>query len=66
MFFESLKVANSMVSGKLTTLGLLKIKTFWNIGYDIIVFVPDATNKNFIAWLKLYFRFGEATEVSLF
>ena len=34
-----------MMSAKLTTLGLLKIKIFWNKGYDIITPVCDVTNK---------------------
>ena len=35
------------MSGKLATLGLLKIKLFWNKVYDAIVFVHDLTNTNF-------------------
>ena len=27
------------------TLGLPKIKAFWNEGYDVIIFVHDITNK---------------------
>ena len=34
-----------MMSAKLATLGLLKIKVFWNKGYDVTVFVYDVTNK---------------------
>ena len=34
-----------MMSAKLATLGLLKIKVFWNKGYDVITFVCDVTNK---------------------
>ena len=30
---------------KMATLGLLKIKLFWNKGYDIIISVHDVTNK---------------------
>ena len=33
------------VSAKLATLDLLKIKVFWNKGYNAIVFVDDVTNK---------------------
>ena len=29
---------------KMTTVGLLKIKIFWNKGYDVIIFVHDDTN----------------------
>ena len=38
-------VAVLMVSAKLSTLGLLKIKVFWNKGYDAIIFVHDVTDK---------------------
>ena len=34
-----------MMSAKLATLGLLKIKVFWNKGYDVIISVHDVTNK---------------------
>ena len=34
-----------MMSAKLATLGLLGIKVFWNIGYDVIISVYDVTNK---------------------
>ena len=30
----------------MATLGLLKIKLFWNEGYDVIISVQDVTNKN--------------------
>ena len=68
--FESLKVVLIvmvtilMISGKLATLGPLKIKKiFWNKGYDVIISVNNATNKilsldsnyivNVVMWLKL-------------
>ena len=35
-----------MMSAKMASLGLLKIKVFWNKGYDIIVFLYDIINKN--------------------
>ena len=35
-----------MISPKIATLGLLKIKIFWSNGYDIITSVHDVTNKN--------------------
>ena len=38
-------VAILMMSAKLATLGLLKIKIFWNKGYDFIISVYDDTNK---------------------
>ena len=34
-----------MMSAKMATLGLLKIKVFWNKGYDVIISVNDVTNK---------------------
>ena len=34
-----------MMSVKLATLGLLKIKIFWNKGYDVITSIFDAINK---------------------
>ena len=38
-------MAAILVSAKLATLGLLKIKVFQNIGYDVITSVHDITNK---------------------
>ena len=35
-----------MMSIKLATLGLLKLKVFHNKGYDVIISVLDFTNKN--------------------
>ena len=34
-----------MISAKMATLGLLKIKVFWNKGYDVIISVHDVTSK---------------------
>ena len=34
-----------MISAKLATLGVLKTKTFWNKGYEVIISVYDNTNK---------------------
>ena len=34
-----------MMSAKTTTSGLLKIRVFWNNGYDVIIYVHDITNK---------------------
>ena len=36
-------IVTSIVSAKVAGLGLLKIKIFWNIGYDVIIFVHDVT-----------------------
>ena len=38
-------VAILMISAKLATLGLLKVKVFWNKDCDLISFVHDVTNK---------------------
>ena len=34
-----------MISAKMPTLGLLKIKVFWNKDYDVIIYVHDVTSK---------------------
>ena len=34
-----------MMSAKMATPALLKIKLFWNKGYDVIIYVHDVTNK---------------------
>ena len=34
-----------MMSAKMATPGLLKIKVFWKKGYDVIIYVYDVTNK---------------------
>ena len=69
-FFESLKVVLknmvtiSMMSAKMATPGLLKIKVFWNIGYDVILFVQDFTNKilsrdsNYTVEVVMWPKFG--------
>ena len=38
-------VAILMMSAKLATLGPLKIKVFWNKGYDVIIYVYKVTNQ---------------------
>ena len=51
IFFESSKIVLVnmveflMMSAKLATLSLLKIKVIWGNGYDIITPVYDVTNK---------------------
>ena len=72
-FFESLKihlinmVTILMISAKMATLGLLKIKVLWNKGYDVIIFVYDATNKilssesNFIVDVVMWSNFGNSS-----
>ena len=72
-FFESLKVVLknmvtiSMMSAKMATPGLLKIKVFWNIGYDVIIYVHDVTNKilsrdsNYIVDVVMWPKFGNSS-----
>ena len=36
-----------MMSRKMATLGLLKIKAFKNKGYDVVIFVYKGINKSF-------------------
>ena len=56
-----------MISAKMATLGLLKIKVLWNKGYDVIIFVYDATNKilssesNFIVDVVMWSNFGNSS-----
>ena len=51
--FESLKivlinmVTILMISAKMANPGLLKIKVLWNIGYGVIIYFRDVTNKLF-------------------
>ena len=56
-------VTVSMMSAKMTTLRLLKIKVFWNKSYDVKISVNDV-NKKIIMWLKLYCTCGHVTKVS--
>ena len=44
-----------MVSAKMETLGYLKIKAFWNKGYDFIIFVDDVLSK--------IYRYGHVIKV---
>ena len=39
-------IAILMMSAKMATLGLSKIKVFGKKGYDVIIYVYDAINKN--------------------
>ena len=38
-------VTTLMISANMVTLGLLKIKVFWNKGYDVIISVHFLANK---------------------
>ena len=40
-------VAILTMSANLATLGFLKMKLFWNKGYDVIIYVYNVTNKIF-------------------
>ena len=56
-----------MMSAKLATLGLLKIKVFWNKDYNVIISVQDVINKissfdsNYILDVVLWPKFGNFT-----
>ena len=53
-----------MTSAKMTTLGLLKIKIFWEKGYDVLIYVHDVTNEilssdsNYIIDVVMWPKFG--------
>ena len=38
-------IAILTMSAKLAVLGFLKVKVFWNKGYDALIYVHDVTNK---------------------
>ena len=71
-FIKSLKivlvnmVTSLMVWTKMATPGLLKIKVFYNIGYDVTDFVHDVTNKilscdsNHIVDVVMWPKFGNS------
>ena len=56
-----------MMSAKMATPGLLKIKVFWNKGYDVIISVHDVTNKilsrdsNYIIDVVMWPKFGNSS-----
>ena len=52
-----------MMSEKLATQGLLKVKVFWNKGYNVIIYDNDVSNKKFITLFKLYCRSGHVIKV---
>ena len=53
-----------MMLAKVATEGLLKIKVFWNKGYDITIFDHDVTNKilsrdsNYIVDMVMWSKLG--------
>ena len=56
-----------MMPAKMATPGLLKIRVFWNKGYDVIIFVYDVTNKilsrdsNYIIDVVMWPKFGNCS-----
>ena len=56
-----------MMSAKLATLGLLKIKVFWNKGYDVMISSHNVTNKillrdsNYIVDVVIWQKFGNSS-----
>ena len=56
-----------MMSAKMSTLGLLKIKVFWNKVYDVIISDHKATNKsllrdwNYIVDMVMWPKFGNSS-----
>ena len=73
IFIESLKivliniVTILMMSAKMATPGLRKIKVFWKKVYDVIIFVNDVTNKilsrdsNYIVDVVMWPKFGNSS-----
>ena len=59
-------VKTLMMSAKMATLDLLKIKVFWNKSYDAIIFVYDVINKNilrdsiYIVYVTMWPKFGNS------
>ena len=56
-----------MMSAKITSPGLLKIRVSWNNGYDVIIFVHDVTNtifsrySNYIIDVIMWPKFGNCS-----
>ena len=56
-----------MISAKLATLGLLKIKLSWNTDYDVMISVHDVTNKilsrdsNYVVGVVKWPKFGNSS-----
>ena len=56
-----------MMSAKMATAALLKIKVFWNKGYYVIYYVYDVTNKilsddsNYIMDVAMWPKFGNSS-----
>ena len=60
-------VTTLMMSVKISTPSIRKIRVFWNNGYDVIVFVHDVTNKilscdsNYIIDVVMWPKFGNCS-----
>ena len=56
-----------MMSAKMATPGLLKIKVFWNKGYGVIIYVHDVTRKilsgylDYIVDMVMWLKFGNSS-----
>ena len=55
-----------MMSGKMATPSLLKIKLFWTNSYDVIIFVHDVADKilrdsNYIVDVVMWPTFGNSS-----
>ena len=56
-----------MMSAKMAIPGLLKIKVFWNKGYDITIYVHEISNKilsrdsNYIVNVVTWQKFGNSS-----
>ena len=56
-----------MMTAKMATPGFLKIKVFWNKGYDVIIPAHDVTNKivsrdsNYIVDVVMWPNFGNSS-----
>ena len=56
-----------MMSAKMATPGLHKIKVFWNKGYFVVIHVHDVTNKilsrdsNYIVDVVMWPKFGNSS-----
>ena len=59
-------VTTLMMSAKMATPLLLKIKVFWNKGYDVIIYVHDVTktnwwrDSNYIEDVVMWLKFGNS------
>ena len=52
-----------MMSAKMATLGLLKMKLFWNKAYNVIISVNEVSNKILSSGSNLYCRCRYMTKV---